>query len=75
MNFNININFLLFFPSSLFTTSSMATKDQKPVAQNEREGEQSQFQGLNEAVERNDDTGVMSIESLCMNCHENVCYS
>ena len=42
----------------------------KSVSQNS--GEQAQFQGLNEAVEQNNDTGVMSIESMCMNCHQNV---
>lgn len=34
---------------------------------------ESQFQDLNEVVDRNDDTGVMQVESLCMNCHDNVC--
>jgi hypothetical protein len=32
----------------------------------------SQFQKPGDLVERNEDTGVMSLESLCMNCHENV---
>ncbi|KAJ5785322.1 nucleolar zinc-finger protein [Penicillium pulvis] len=32
---------------------------------------ESQFQDLNEVVDRNDDTGVMQVESLCMNCHDN----
>ena len=36
---------------------------------------ESQFQDLNEVVDRNDDTGVMQVESLCMNCHDNVCFS
>ncbi|GFF30485.1 zinc finger protein ZPR1 [Aspergillus udagawae] len=31
----------------------------------------SQFQKPGDLVERNEDTGVMSLESLCMNCHEN----
>lgn len=33
---------------------------------------ESQFQKPEDLVEQNDDTGVMQIESLCMNCHENV---
>jgi zinc finger protein len=33
---------------------------------------ESQFQKLGDLVERDDDTGVMQVESLCMNCHENV---
>ncbi|KAJ5281604.1 zf-ZPR1-domain-containing protein [Penicillium angulare] len=32
---------------------------------------QSQFQNVGDLVERDDDTGLMSVESLCMNCHEN----
>ena len=48
------------------------TMEDRHAAPNE--GEQSQFQGLKEAVEKNDDTGVMSIESMCMNCHQNVQY-
>jgi hypothetical protein len=35
---------------------------------------ESQFQKPGDLVERNEDTGVMSVESLCMNCHENVSY-
>lgn len=34
----------------------------------------SQFQKPGELVERDDDTGVMQMESLCMNCHENVSF-
>ena len=33
----------------------------------------SQFQKPGDLVEKDDDTGVMQVESLCMNCHENVC--
>lgn len=33
---------------------------------------ESQFQKPGDLVERDDDTGVMQVESLCMNCHENV---
>lgn len=33
---------------------------------------ESQFQKLGEVVENDDDNGVVEIESLCMNCHENV---
>lgn len=33
---------------------------------------ESQFQKPGDLVEHDDDTGVMQIESLCMNCHENV---
>lgn len=33
---------------------------------------ESQFQKPSDLVERNEDTGVMQLESLCMNCHENV---
>lgn len=32
---------------------------------------ESQFQRLGEVVEGEDDTGVVEVESLCMNCHEN----
>lgn len=32
----------------------------------------SQFQKLGEVVENDDDNGVVEIESLCMNCHDNV---
>ncbi|OJJ77511.1 hypothetical protein ASPBRDRAFT_190814 [Aspergillus brasiliensis CBS 101740] len=32
---------------------------------------ESQFQKPGDLVERNDETGVMSLESLCTNCHEN----
>ncbi|KAJ6164753.1 zinc finger protein ZPR1 [Penicillium chermesinum] len=31
----------------------------------------SQFQKIGDLVERNEDTGAMQVESLCMNCHEN----
>ncbi|KAL4898124.1 ZPR1 zinc-finger domain-containing protein [Aspergillus ambiguus] len=33
--------------------------------------EESQFQKPGDLVERDEDTGVMQVESLCMNCHEN----
>ncbi|PLN83938.1 zinc finger protein ZPR1 [Aspergillus taichungensis] len=39
-------------------------------AENQANGE-SHFQKPSDLVERNEDTGVMSLESLCMNCHEN----
>ncbi|KAJ5669413.1 ZPR1 zinc-finger domain-containing protein [Penicillium macrosclerotiorum] len=32
---------------------------------------ESQFQNVGDLVEQNEDTGVMQVESLCMNCHEN----
>ncbi|PLB47538.1 zf-ZPR1-domain-containing protein [Aspergillus steynii IBT 23096] len=32
---------------------------------------ESQFQKPGDLVERNDDTGVMQVESMCMNCHDN----
>ncbi|KAA8650926.1 hypothetical protein EYZ11_001870 [Aspergillus tanneri] len=32
---------------------------------------ESQFQKPGDLVEQDDDTGVMQLESLCMNCHEN----
>ncbi|PCH07163.1 Zinc finger, ZPR1-type [Penicillium occitanis (nom. inval.)] len=32
---------------------------------------ESQFQKLGEVVENDDDNGVVEIESLCMNCHDN----
>ncbi|EAU37321.1 conserved hypothetical protein [Aspergillus terreus NIH2624] len=41
----------------------MSTED-KPV-------EAPQFQKPGDLVERDEDTGVMQLESLCMNCHEN----
>ncbi|CAL5866957.1 uncharacterized protein PFLUO_LOCUS1169 [Penicillium psychrofluorescens] len=31
---------------------------------------QSQFQKIGDLVEQDEDTGLMSVESLCMNCHE-----
>lgn len=31
---------------------------------------ESQFQKPGDLVERDEDTGAMSIDSLCMNCHE-----
>lgn len=31
---------------------------------------ESQFQKPGDLVERDEDTGAMSIESLCMNCHK-----
>ncbi|KAJ5760329.1 nucleolar zinc-finger protein [Penicillium odoratum] len=31
---------------------------------------ESQFENLGEVVDRDDDTGVMQVESLCMNCHD-----
>lgn len=34
---------------------------------------ESQFQKIGEIVERDEDTGLVQVESLCMNCHENVC--
>ena len=34
--------------------------------------EESQFQKPGDLVERDEETGVMQVESLCMNCHENV---
>ena len=33
---------------------------------------ESQFQKPGDLVERDDDTGLMQVESLCMNCHKNV---
>jgi hypothetical protein len=30
------------------------------------------FQKPSDLVERDDDTGLMQLESMCMNCHENV---
>lgn len=30
------------------------------------------FQKPGDLVERDDDTGLMQVESMCMNCHENV---
>ena len=42
------------------------------IDKNENNAAESQFQTATELVERNEDTGVMQVESLCMNCHENV---
>lgn len=36
---------------------------------------ESQFQKPEDLVERDEDTGVMQMESLCMNCHKNVGHS
>lgn len=33
---------------------------------------ESQFQKLGDVVENEDDNGIVAVESLCMNCHENV---
>ncbi|BAE58799.1 ZPR1 zinc-finger domain-containing protein [Aspergillus flavus] len=46
----------------------MSVED-KPVQQ--EAPVESQFQKPGDLVERDEDTGVMSLESLCMNCHEN----
>ncbi|KAF7594447.1 hypothetical protein BBP40_009269 [Aspergillus hancockii] len=46
----------------------MSTED-KQVQQ--ETAPESQFQKPGDLVEKNDETGVMQIESLCMNCHEN----
>lgn len=32
------------------------------------------FQKPSDLVERDDDTGLMQLESMCMNCHENVSF-
>lgn len=45
------------------------------IDKNENNAAESQFQTATELVERNEDTGVMQVESLCMNCHENVSLS
>ena len=55
--------------SSLYPSFKMSVED-KPVQQ--EAPVESQFQKPGDLVERNEDTGVMSLESLCMNCHENV---
>jgi hypothetical protein len=34
--------------------------------------ESQMFQKPSDLVERDDDTGLMQVESMCMNCHENV---
>lgn len=39
------------------------------------EANKSQFQKPGDLVERDEDTGLVQVESLCMNCHENVSYS
>jgi hypothetical protein len=31
-----------------------------------------QFQKLGDVIEKHDETGLMQVESFCMNCHENV---
>ncbi|OGM51244.1 zinc finger protein ZPR1 [Aspergillus bombycis] len=46
----------------------MSVED-KPVQQ--EAPVESQFQKPGDLVERDEDTGVMTVESLCMNCHEN----
>ena len=33
---------------------------------------ESYFTKIGDVVEKEDDNGVMEVESLCMNCHENV---
>ncbi|KAL4780992.1 ZPR1 zinc-finger domain-containing protein [Aspergillus varians] len=43
--------------------------DDLPVAK--EEVVESQFQKPSDLVERDEDTGLMQMESLCMNCHEN----
>lgn len=49
---------------------NMSTEGEKAAPQ--ENVADSQFQKPGDLVERNEDTGVMSMESLCMNCHENV---
>ncbi|KAI9373012.1 ZPR1 zinc-finger domain-containing protein [Aspergillus egyptiacus] len=46
----------------------MSTNDQSVAKE---EVAKSQFQKPGELVEKNEETGVMQVESLCMNCHEN----
>lgn len=41
-------------------------------ATQKQEQNESQFQKLGEIVEKEDDTGLVEVESLCMNCHKNV---
>ncbi|CEL09468.1 Putative Zinc finger protein ZPR1 [Aspergillus calidoustus] len=43
--------------------------DDQPTAQ--EEVVESQFQKPGDLVERDEETGVMQVESLCMNCHDN----
>ncbi|KAL4921444.1 ZPR1 zinc-finger domain-containing protein [Aspergillus aurantiobrunneus] len=43
--------------------------DDRPAAK--EEVVETQFQKPGDLVERNEETGVMQVESLCMNCHEN----
>ena len=45
---------------------------QKKPENAEQTAMKSQFHKLGEVVENEEDNGVVEIESLCMNCHENV---
>jgi zinc finger protein len=47
--------------------------DAQPTTQ--EEVAESQFQKPGDLVERDEETGVMQIESLCMNCHDNVSFA
>ncbi|OJJ44933.1 hypothetical protein ASPZODRAFT_652839 [Penicilliopsis zonata CBS 506.65] len=47
----------------------MSAEDQ--VSQQGVEVEENAFQKPGDIVERDDETGVMQLESLCMNCHDN----
>lgn len=56
------------------TADSTAQMDRMLDSMTQKQPEtESQFQKLGEVVENDDDNGVVEIESLCMNCHENVC--
>jgi hypothetical protein len=53
-------------------TSIKMNRTCNPPIQHKEEKE-SQFHKLGEVVGNEDDTGLVQVESLCMNCHENVC--
>lgn len=55
--------------NSLHTITNTLTMSIENETNNAAE---SQFQKPSDLVEKNEDTGVMQLESLCMNCHENV---
>jgi hypothetical protein len=68
-NFWVALLASLACPYRPLPTMSHAEKDVQDV------NAESQFQKPEDLVERDEDTGVMQMESLCMNCHKSVGHS
>ena len=63
-----------FDSATLSNTLFQTTPPQKLFTMSTESNVESQFQKPGDLVERDEDTGVMQVESLCMNCHENVSF-